>query len=87
MFDASSDWLKQGDTEKVWDQLHNRKFDNSDNYDEKYMKIKFNSDDDLPVKKTKELYDIVMVVRSVFLEDNHYYPEECLYKLAALQTE
>ena len=87
MFDASSDWLKQGDTEKVWDQLHNRKFDNSDNYDEKYMKIKFNSDDDLPVKKTKELYDIVMVVRSVFHEDNHYYPEECLYKLAALQTE
>ena len=51
------------------------------------MKIKFNSDDDLPVKKTKELYDIVMVVRSVFHEDNHYYPEECLYKLAALQTE
>ena len=87
MFDASSDWLKQGDTEKVWDQLHNRKFDNSDNYDEKYMKIKFNSDDDLPVKKMKELYDMVMVVRFVFHEDNHCYPEECLYKLAASQTE
>ena len=25
---------------------------NSDNYDEKYMKSQFNSDDDLPVKKT-----------------------------------
>ena len=51
------------------------------------MKIKFNSDDDLPVKKTKELYDMVMVVRFVFHEDNHCYPEECLYKLAASQTE
>ena len=25
---------------------------NSDNYDKKYMRIKFNSDDDLPLKKT-----------------------------------
>ena len=25
---------------------------NSDNYDEKYMKIKFNSDDELPLNKT-----------------------------------
>ena len=24
---------------------------NSDDYDEKYMKIKFNSDDDLPLKR------------------------------------
>ena len=28
---------------------------NSDNYDEKYVKIKFNSFDDLPLKKTPEL--------------------------------
>ena len=27
----------------------------SDNYDEKYMKIMFNSDDDLPLKKTLKL--------------------------------
>ena len=26
---------------------------NSDNYDEKYVKIKFNSDDELPLNKTK----------------------------------
>ena len=45
----------------------------SDNYDEKYMKIKFNSGDDLPLKKTLELYNMVIVVRSVFHEGNKYY--------------
>ena len=45
----------------------------SDNYDEKYMKIKFNSGDDLPLKKTLELYNMVIVVRSVFHECNKYY--------------
>ena len=37
----------------------------SDDYDERNMKIKFNSDDDLPLKKTLELYNIV-VVKSIF---------------------
>ena len=58
---------------------------NSDNYDKKHMKIKFNSDDDLPLKKMVELQNMVIVVRSVFQEDNKYYPHfllnECLYKL------
>ena len=33
----------------------------SDDYDEKYMILKFNLDDDLPPKKTLKLYDMVMV--------------------------
>ena len=49
------------------------------------MKIKFNLDDDLPLRKTLELYNMVIVVRSVFQKDNKCYPqvflEECLYKL------
>ena len=32
---------------------------NSDDYDEKYMKIKFNSDDHLPLKQTLEFYNII----------------------------
>ena len=39
---------------------------NLHDYDEKYMKIKFNSDNYLPLKRTLELYNIVVVVRSVF---------------------
>ena len=39
------------------------------------MKIKFNSDDDLPVKKTLELYNMIIVVRHVFHEAKKYYPQ------------
>ena len=37
----------------------------SDNYDEKYLKIKFNSNDYLPLKKMLELYNMVIFVRCV----------------------
>ena len=39
------------------------------------MKIKFNSHDDLPLKKTTELHNMVIVVRSVFHEDSKHYPQ------------
>ena len=49
------------------------------------MKIKFNSDDDLPPNKTIEIPTMKIVVRAVFHENNKYYPEifldECLYKV------
>ena len=48
---------------------------NSDNYNKKYMKINFNSDDDSPVKKTREIYDMIIDVTSVFHEDNKYFPQ------------
>ena len=38
---------------------------NSDDYDEKYMKIKFNSDDELPLNKTTEIHSII-VFRAAF---------------------
>ena len=56
----------------------------SENQDEIYIKIKIDSDDDLPLKKTLELYDMI-VARSVFIYDNTYYPQVildvCLYKV------
>ena len=39
---------------------------NSDDYEEKYMKIKFDSDDDLPLNKTTEIHKTTIVVRAVF---------------------
>ena len=39
------------------------------------MEIIFNSDDDLLLKKTLELYNMVTVVRFVFHEDNKCYPQ------------
>ena len=49
------------------------------------MKIKFNSDDKLPVNKMVESPSMVIVVKAVFHENNKYYPQassdECLYEL------
>ena len=49
------------------------------------MRIKLNSDNYLPLNKTLEIHNMIMVVRDVFHEDNKYYPQvfldECLYKL------
>ena len=58
---------------------------NSDDYDEKYIKIKFNSDDKLSLNKMIEIPSMIIVVRASFLENNKYYLQvfldECLYKL------
>ena len=58
---------------------------NLDDYDKKYMKIKFNSDNELSLNKTIEIPTMKIVVRAVFHENNKYYPyvflDECLYKI------
>ena len=49
------------------------------------MKVKFISDDELPLNKTIEIPTITIVVRIIFLENNKYYPQvfldACLYKV------
>ena len=42
------------------------------------MKIKCNSDDDLPLNKTLEMCNMIVVVRAVFHENNKYYPQTFL---------
>ena len=39
------------------------------------MKIKFNSDYELPLNKTIEIISMIIVVRAIFLENNKYYPQ------------
>ena len=39
------------------------------------MKIKFNSDDELPLNKMIELPSMTINVRAIFLENNKYYPQ------------
>ena len=39
---------------------------NSDEFGKKKMKIKFNSDDELPLNKTIEIPSMIIVVRAVF---------------------
>ena len=38
----------------------------SDDYDEKYLKMKFYSDDKLPLNKTREIQVKVLVVRAIY---------------------
>ena len=85
--DENNDTLKK--YKKKWSKIKDiiRSTNNdSDNYDEKYMKIKFNSDDDLPLQKTLELYDKIITVTFLFNDGNKYYPQvflvEYLFKLA-----
>ena len=58
---------------------------NLGSYYKKYMKIKLNSYDDLPLKNTLEVHNMVIVLRSVFHENNKFYLQvfldEYLYKL------
>ena len=48
------------------------------------MKIRFESDDDLPLGKILSIPVCIMAVGSVFKKYNNYYPQghlrECLYK-------
>ena len=59
--------------------------DNWLEYTKDYMKIKFSSDDELPLNKSLKFYITTVTIRCVFSEDNKLYPQvfldEALYSL------
>ena len=54
-------------------------------YEKDYMKIKFNSDDDLPLNKPLKFHNMTITIRSVFEEDGKLYSQvfldDTLYEL------
>ena len=54
-------------------------------YRKDYMKIKFNSDDELPLNKPLKFHAVTIIIRSVFEEDGKFYRqlflEDALYEL------
>ena len=44
-------------------------------YSKDFKKIKFESDDDLPMNKPVKLYLVTIIIRSVFSEDGKFYPQ------------
>ena len=54
-------------------------------YEKDYMKIKFNSDDNLPLNKPLKFHNMTITIRSVFEEDGKLYPQlfldDSLYEL------
>ena len=55
-------------------------------YENNYMKIKFNSDDDLPLNKPLKFRLVTITIRSVFKEDGKLYLQvfldDTLYELS-----
>ena len=53
-------------------------------YSKDYMKIRFSSDDNLPLNKSLKFYHMTVTITCVFSEDNKLYPQmfldEALYK-------
>ena len=49
------------------------------------MKIKFDSDDNLPLNKMTDIYNVTIVSTAIVYENNKYYPQvfldECFCKL------
>ena len=74
---------------KLWDEIKHHiqtiNVGKSGEYDKDYMKIKFSSDDDLPLNQIVKLHMLTIIVRSVFKEDGKYYPQiflnECLHEI------
>ena len=44
-------------------------------YEKDFMKVKFNSDVNLPVNKLLKLHMLTVILRYVFEEDRKYYPQ------------
>ena len=54
-------------------------------YDDNYMKIKFNTDDNITLNKIIYFPTITIIIRSVTQKDGKYYPQlfldECLHEM------
>ena len=74
---------------EVWSGIKDQteKINNSklEEYEKDYMKIKFNSDDNLLLNKQLKFLSVTIIVRSVFEEDGKRYPQvfldESLYEV------
>ena len=73
--------------EELWSKIRNlisslTKY--SDDFDEIYIKITFDLDNELSLNKAIEIPSMIIVVTVIFLENNKYYQEdfldECLIK-------
>ena len=78
--DANKKLLKKYND--IWNGIKNKIKEVSDgecDYEKDYMKIKFNSDDNLPLNKTLKFRLMTITIRSVFSESGKFYPQLFLY--------
>ena len=70
--DENKDLLKKYNN--VWNGNKNEKINGwkENDYEKDYMKIAFNSDDDLPLNKPLKFHNMTLTIRSVFKDDKLY---------------
>ena len=71
--DENKDLLKK--CNDIWDGIRDKIKEVSCDYEEDYMKIKFNSDDDLPLNKPLKFHLMTITIKSVFEEEGKLYPQ------------
>ena len=62
----------------VWNGIKNKTEEVSDsecNYKKDYVKIKFNSDNNLSLSKQLKFYNMTISIRSAFNESSKFYPQ------------
>ena len=68
---------------EVWsgikDQIKKINNDSAGEYDKDYRKIKFDSDDNIPLNKTLKFRVLTIFIRSIFENDGKYYPQIFLF--------
>ena len=85
--DANKKLLKKYND--IWNGIKNKIKEVSDGecHEKDYMKIKFNSDDNLPLNKPLKFRLMTITIRSVFSESGKFYPQlflhDTLYELDA----
>ena len=73
---------------ELWDGIKNeietKNGDKKGEHVKDFMKIKFNTDDNLPLNKPLKLHLLTIIVRCIFEEDGKFYPQlyldACLYE-------
>ena len=75
---------------EVWngihDQIKKKNNGSTGEYDKDYMKIKFDSDDNLPLNKILKFHALTIIIRNIFEKEGKYNPQifldDCLYDKA-----
>ena len=86
--DENKDVLKKYND--VWDRIKNEiktiNEGKENDYEKDYLKIKFNSDNDLPLNKPLKFHNMTITIISFFEENDNLYPQvfldDTLYELS-----
>ena len=75
--DSNNEVLKK--YAEVWsgikDQIKKKKKSLVEDYGKDYMKIKFDSDDNLPLNTVLKFHILTIIIRNIFEKDDKHYPQ------------